>query len=87
MEGSGKVSAGNRPATQGKTVHSCLGFQLRPETINLFTEWFPQAALGSRWAEGEKMPGQNQGLEEQITSKTQRDTATEDTGKGMMYRE
>lgn len=55
--------------------------------INLFTEWFPQAALGSWWAEGEKMPGQNQGLAEQITSKTQRDTATEDTGKGLMYPE
>lgn len=37
-EGSGKVSADNRPATQYRTVHSCLRFQLRPETINLFIE-------------------------------------------------
>jgi len=38
FEGSGNVSAGNRSATQHKTVHCCLGFQQRTEMIDLFTE-------------------------------------------------
>lgn len=36
FEGSGKVSAGSRPATQCKAVHSGFRFQQRLETINLF---------------------------------------------------
>lgn len=75
----GKVSAGT---SQPHSVHSCLRFQLRLETINVLVLWcdFPQQLLARK----EKTPVQNQGLAESITSNVQRGQAIEDTDKRVM---
>lgn len=67
---------------QPHSVHSCLRFQLRLETINVLMLWCD--FLRQLLARKEKAPVQNQGLAESITSNVQRGKAIEDTGKRVM---
>lgn len=67
---------------QPHSVHSCLRFQLRLETMNVLTLWsdFLQQLLARK----ERTPVQNQGLAESTTSNVPRGEAIEETGKRVM---
>lgn len=87
FDGSGNVSAGNRSATQCKTVHHCLGFQQKNRDDRFICRVVSSSSFGSHWVREEKTPGQNRELAEQITSEVQRGEAIEDTVKGVICHE